>query len=67
MIEPGIEDVGKRVIMNCGAKSKGTITWYNDKFVYVKFRNENFPQAIKRRFLRWNREACRINRIHAIF
>ena len=55
MIEPGIEDVGKEVVVNYSylSQQKGYITSINPDFVQVRVEGADQPRSFKRKFLRW--------------
>lgn len=55
MIQPGVEDVGKEVVINYTYETMNTgfITHFTDEFVYVKRKCDNFPRAFKRKWLTW--------------
>lgn len=61
MIEPIKEDIGKDVILSFKHNQEGIITSYNKQFVFVKFRNDGQPQAVKRKLLEWTRKRKVIN------
>ena len=56
MIEPGMEDIGREVVLNFSHKTntKGILTHFNNRFLFIRLYGTDEPKAFLRKFVCWS-------------